>query len=60
MKEIGYGADYKYAHSYEGNFALQEYLPEGISESKLYDPGENQREADIRKRLREQWKKYNY
>lgn len=60
MKEIGYGADYKYAHSYEGNFALQEYLPDDISDTKIYDPGENQRESEIRKRLRELWKKYNY
>src|SRR6056297_2927501 len=31
MKDLGYGEDYKYAHSYEGNFAAAEFLPKEIS-----------------------------
>src|SRR5215510_2376369 len=61
MKDIGYGKDYRYSHSYEKNFSEQEYLPDKISGTKLYDPGENAREKEIRERLRELWKKkYNY
>jgi putative ATPase len=48
MKEIGYGKDYAYAHSYEGNFSEQEYLPESLSGTKLYDPGTNAREQETR------------
>ena len=41
MKNIGYGADYKYAHSFEKNFVLQEFLPDKISGKKFYEPGDN-------------------
>jgi len=61
MKELDYGKDYKYAHSYTGNFANQEYLPEELSGTKFYEPGDNLREEEIRKRLKILWKgKYNY
>ena len=35
MKNLDYGKDYKYAHSYEGNFVQQEFLPEEISGTKF-------------------------
>ncbi|MCY1507578.1 Replication-associated recombination protein A [compost metagenome] len=61
MKNIGYGKDYQYAHSYEGNFSGQEYLPEPLSGTKLYDPGKNPAEEKLREKLRQNWKdKYNY
>ena len=60
MKDIGYGADYKYAHDYRGNFVDQEFLPEAISGSKFYEPGDNAREREVRKFLAERWKKYMY
>lgn len=61
MKNIGYGKEYKYAHSYEGNFEAQEYFPETLSGTKLYDPGQNPAEQKLREKLKQQWKdKYNY
>ena len=61
MKEQGYGKNYKYAHSYDGNFIAQEYLPEEIEHTKLYDPGNTPRENDLRKQLQKLWKeKYGY
>jgi len=61
MKEIGYGADYKYAHSFEGNFVDQEFLPESLSGNKLYNPQNNSKEREIAARLAILWKsKYNY
>lgn len=61
MKNLGYGKDYKYSHSYEGNFSDQEYLPKEISGSKFYDPGKNAREEELRKFLKNLWKdKYGY
>jgi putative ATPase len=61
MKNMGYGKDYKYSHSYEGNFSNQEYLPEKLSGSKFYDPGKNVREEELRKFLKSLWKdKYGY
>ena len=61
MKQMDYGKEYKYAHSFEGNFAEQEYLPNQIAGSKFYDPGANARENELRKFLKDKWKdKYNY
>jgi putative ATPase len=61
MKELGYGDDYKYAHSYEGNFAEQEFLPDTIKNTKLYEPENNARENNQREFLKKRWKdKYGY
>ena len=61
MKNIGYGKEYQYAHAFEGNFADQEYLPEQISGTKLYEPGNNPAEAKFKERLKGLWKeKYGY
>lgn len=61
MKNIGYGKDYKYSHGYEGNFEAQEYFPDELSGTKLYDPGKNAAEEKLREKLRQNWKdKYNY
>ncbi|HJW17044.1 MAG TPA: replication-associated recombination protein A [Flavisolibacter sp.] len=61
MKKMGYGKNYKYAHSYEGNFAEQEFLPDALKGTVFYDPGKNPREEELRKFLRSLWKdKYNY
>ena len=61
MKNMDYGKDYKYSHSYDQNFADQEYLPEKLSGTTFYDPGRNAREDELRKYLKNLWKdKYNY
>jgi len=61
MKELGYGDNYKYAHSFDDNFANQEFMPEDLKGSKLYDPGNNTRENSQRNFLKERWKdKYDY
>ncbi|TVR43246.1 MAG: replication-associated recombination protein A [Bacteroidia bacterium] len=61
MKETGYGKDYKYSHSYENHFAIQEFLPDALTGTTLYQPGENAREKEMRARLKSLWKeKYGY
>jgi putative ATPase len=61
MKDMGYHKGYEYAHDYDGNFSAQEYLPDQIKGMKLYDPGKNAREDEMRKHLRSLWKeKYGY
>lgn len=61
MKDLEYGKNYKYSHNYENNFINQEFLPEEISNTKLYEPGNNSRENAFRELLRNRWKdKYNY
>jgi putative ATPase len=61
MKDIGYGKEYKYAHDFENNFAEQDFLPDKLKGTKLYDPQNNAREKEIRERLKNLWgKKYNY
>jgi putative ATPase len=61
MKDMGYHKGYEYSHDHENNFSAQEYLPDEIRGAKLYDPGRNPREDDLRKYLKALWKeKYNY
>ncbi len=61
MKNIGYGKEYEYSHAYKDNFSAQEYLPENLSGTLLYDPGKNAAEEKLRERLRSLWKeKYRY
>jgi putative ATPase len=62
MKDIGYGSGYKYAHSYDGNFVADNFLPEKIQGRIFYEPGANPKEDEIRKKLAGMWKgvyKYN-
>jgi putative ATPase len=56
MKQLGYGEEYKYAHSYEGNFVLQDFLPEKIKDKRFYKPQHNPTEEKILERLRTWWK----
>ena len=56
MKDLGYGKEYKYAHSFEGNFVDQQFLPEKIKNKRFYTPQNNQSELKILDRLRMWWK----
>jgi len=61
MKKMDYGKGYQYAHDYPGNFVNQEFLPDKVAGTKLYDPGDNASEARLRDYLRHCWKeKYGY
>lgn len=61
MKQLGYGTDYKYSHSYQGNFVEQDFLPKKIRTRKFYEPQKNPQEETIRTRLVGWWKKkYGY
>jgi putative ATPase len=61
MKDLGYHKDYKYAHSFEGNFVVENYLPEEIKGTQFYEPGNTPKEEEIRKRLKDLWKDiYDY
>ena len=58
---MDYGKEYQYAHNYEDNFAHQEFLPDEITNTILYKPGNNSRENNFRDFLKKRWKnKYNY
>ena len=56
MKDLGYGKEYKYAHSYEGNFVDQDFLPAKIKNKRFYTPQDNASEQKILERLRIWWK----
>ncbi|MBV9986830.1 MAG: replication-associated recombination protein A [Chitinophagaceae bacterium] len=61
MKQMNYGKGYQYSHNGEGNFIDQEYLPDKLAGTVFFEPGENARENELRKFLRERWKKkYGY
>lgn len=56
MKDLGYGEEYKYAHDYENNFVSLEFLPDQLSGTTFYKPGNNQRERGIKEFLKNRWK----
>jgi putative ATPase len=61
MKDMGYGKEYQYAHSFKDNFVNMEFLPEQLKGEKFYDPGNNPREEELRNYLKKLWKeKYGY
>jgi putative ATPase len=61
MKDLSYGAEYKYAHDFEGNFVQQDFLPEDAEGQIFYTPGQNPAEDRIRQQLKAQWRgKYGY
>lgn len=61
MKDLDYGKEYQYSHNYAGNFVSQEFLPDEVKNTKLYEPGNNARENQFRELLKQRWKdKYNY
>lgn len=60
MKDLKYGEKYKYAHDFPGNFVDQEFLPDDIIGTKLFQPQNNRAEQGILERLKQWWKKYKY
>ena len=59
MKDLAYGENYQYAHSFEGNFVDQDFLPIEIKDSILYEPNNNPRENEVLLWLKKWWpKKY--
>ena len=61
MKEINYGEGYQYAHNYENNFVDLEFMPDSLKNVRIYEPGNNAREQELRKFLKDRWKdKYGY
>lgn len=61
MKKMDYGKGYQYAHDHPGNFVDQEFLPDRIAGTRLYEPGNNSTEARLRDYLKKCWKdKYGY
>jgi len=61
MKNLNYGKGYKYSHEGENNFIDQNFMPEELANSIIFDPGDNTREHEMRKRLKHLWKnRYNY
>lgn len=60
MEDLGYADGYRYAHDFPGHFAGLEFMPSDLAGTKLYDPADNRKEAEMRARLSELWKKYGY
>ena len=60
-RDMGYGDGYQYAHDYENNFVYQEYLPDELSGTTIYQSGVNARENESKKRMSFFWKdKYRF
>ena len=56
MKELGYGADYKYSHDFPGHFVKQEYLPKELKDTHFWQPQSTPAEAKLKERQDKRWK----
>lgn len=56
MAKAGYSTGYKYAHDYPGHFVELEFMPEGMSGTRFWDPGDNPAEERLQSRMQELWK----
>ncbi|MBI3189903.1 MAG: replication-associated recombination protein A, partial [Ignavibacteriales bacterium] len=57
MKELKYGEEYKYSHSFDGHFVEQQYLPDNLKEKIFYQPTEEGKEKEIKERLEKWWRR---
>lgn len=55
MKQMGYGHDYKYSHDYPGHFVQQQFLPDNVASSQLWNPADNPAEQKLREVQRSRW-----
>lgn len=55
MKQLGYGKDYKYAHSYKGNFVQQQFLPDDVQNQRIWHAQDNPAEAKLKDRMVQLW-----
>ncbi len=51
MKNLDYGKNYKYPHSFKANYVEQQYLPDKIENTQIYEAGKNQKENSVKKSL---------
>lgn len=55
MKDLGYGKDYKYAHAYEGNFVRQQFLPDDLTDLRIWHAQSNPSEDKLKDRMVKLW-----
>jgi putative ATPase len=55
MKKMGYGADYKYAHDYPGNFVIQQFLPDALKSAQFWHPCQNPAEDRAAQLQSQRW-----
>ena len=55
MKDLGYGADYRYPHNYPQHFAAQSNLPDNLKNRIYYHPSDQGYEEQLAKRMKRWW-----
>jgi putative ATPase len=55
MKQLGYGRDYKYAHDYQDNFVQQQFMPDALQQTRLWQPQQNAAEQKHAERMKQLW-----
>jgi putative ATPase len=46
--KLGHGIGYKYAHDYPNHYVKQQYLPDGLEDSRFYEPGDLGYEVEVK------------
>lgn len=57
MKQLGYGEDYKYPHDYPNHFVAQQYMPDQLNGTQLWEPQSNPAEQKLTEYINKLWNK---
>ncbi len=58
MKDLNYGADYKYSHMGNSNFIAQDFMPDDLKGQVLFEPGSNKKEKETKDLLKKMWSEF--
>ena len=55
MKELNYGKEYQYAHDFPNHFVAQQYMPDALQGTKLWEAQPNPSEAKMSELMKKLW-----
>lgn len=55
MEQLGYHDGYKYAHDYPGNFVVQQYLPDGVKDERIWHAQHSPMEEKLYQQMLNCW-----
>ena len=55
MKDLGYSGGYKYSHDYPGHFVKEQFMPDDLKTTRLWEAQDNSSESKLGERMQHLW-----
>lgn len=55
MKDLGYASGYKYSHDYPGHFVVQQFMPDSLRDTRIWEAQHSPSEDKLYRRMVECW-----